>query len=162
MKKQLLVLLSITVISVSCGKKEYPTITLNELDPILKEKGELITTDFFNLAKTFDGLQEFRQKEYITPLAHGSLAHPKSPYFSSPLIFGDLGKIYSHNLYKVVNQGVVTSLRYKINCEHRPKESVEFRIDVNLQHKLSKMYLFLYDSIAQRKINVFAGAYIKL
>lgn len=67
-------------------KKKHSTIDLNDVETGLKTRADKITFDFFTLAKTDNGLHEFRKKDYITPLVHRSLIEPKSPYSWAPWI----------------------------------------------------------------------------
>lgn len=161
--KNLLPIIILTFTIISCSGKKYPTIELNHLDKDLKESADQMTTDFFTLGKTETGFQEFRKMGYITPLAHRSLINPNSAYSWTPWILENhLGKIYAYNLFEVIDKGVVKSMRYKIDCELRPDELVEFRIDVNEQNRLSKIYLYLYDAKTNETRNVFEGSYIKI
>ncbi|MFD2914863.1 hypothetical protein [Psychroserpens luteus] len=160
--KKLLPIIILTFLSISCNGKKNPTIDLKDVDSNLKITANKITSDFFTLGKTDDGLQEFRKKDYITPVAHRLLIEPKGPYSWTPwIIENHLGEIYSQNLFQVIDHGVVKTMRYKIDCELRPDELVEFRIDLNEEYRLSKMYLYLYDLKTGEVKNAFYLAYKK-
>lgn len=157
--KKLIFLLTLIAISCVGGDRKSATVPLDKLDGTLRERAETIKNDFFQLAVTPEGLREFREKTYITPMAHRSLIEPRSSYALAPLVLLDLGEIYSITLFEVVDKGVVKKMRYKIDCERRKDEFVEFSMDINGELKLSKMYLYL--SIEDKAQNVFDGAYLK-
>ena len=161
--KKLLTILFLTTTLISCNGKKNPTIDLKDINSDLKTRADKITSDFFTLGQTDDGLQEFRKKDYITPIANRLLIEPRGPYSWTPWIIGNhLGKIYSYDLFQVIDHGVVKTMSYKINCELRPDELVEFRFDLNEQYKLSKMYLYLYDSKTDEVKNAFYLNYKEL
>jgi hypothetical protein len=142
---------------ISCGGREYKKIELSALNPILRKTSDQITDDFFKLCTHHEGLMEFKRKDYITPMVHAGIMSLNGIYAYAPEILEmNLGKVFSWKLYQVVDKGVVKAMRYKIDCEKRKDEFVEFRIDMNKENKLASIYIYVYtDETKKAKKNLF-------
>jgi len=145
----------------SCGGG-YQKIEMKDLDPKLRELSDQITTDFFQLAYTNEGLEEFKRKKYITPAIHNGIVNGN--YMLAPMVLNTiLGKVSSYQLFRAVDKGIVTTMKYKVICENKKFEFVEFKIDINKENKLAKIYLRAFiDLKKNKKIDLLTGHTIRI
>jgi hypothetical protein len=146
---------SLIVLFSGCGRNEYRKIELSELEPRLKSVSNQITEDFFSLATTPEGLLEFKEKNYITPLIHAAIMSPNGFYAYAPEIMQlNIGKVHSWQLFQAVDKGIITTMRYKLKTEISKNRFVEFKIDINENYKLARIYLYIYEDKENRQ-NIF-------
>lgn len=145
------------VLFAGCGGKEYKKIELDQLSPELRQLSDQITEDFFTLVLTPEGLIDFKRKDYITPLVHAGIMSQNGIYAYAPeIILLELGEVDSWQLFQVVDKGIVKTFRYKLSCQRRPDEFVEFKIDINRDNKLAAIYTYVYvDEAKTERRNLF-------